>query len=138
MDVIKRLAHDTKYRCAHMDCDKRASWLRITKVQGKTPAFYGYCERHKPLKGEQVDSVTPGTLPYRLYDNGGKTTDRYTLIFDGGVFTLSVNALSPRGVNSFCCTEEECYIDESDVRIELEDLPLQVYEAVMRRIVEED
>ena len=33
-----------------------------------------------------------------VYDNGGKTCDRYTAIIDGHVYTMSDNANMPNGV----------------------------------------
>lgn len=36
-----------------------------------------------------------------IYDNGGKTADRYTVIIDGAVYTMSDNATAPNGVNMY-------------------------------------
>ena len=75
---------------------------------------------------------------YELYDNGGKTIDRYTLIADGAVYTLSENPLSPQGVNCYCCQEEEIQLNEDDVRIKLEDLPSEVRDAIWYRMHEKE
>lgn len=38
----------------------------------------------------------------RIYDNGGKTADRYTVILrDGSVFAMGADATSPRGFNQY-------------------------------------
>jgi len=41
----------------------------------------------------------------RVFDNEGRTIDRYTVIIDGGkfndIYTMSDNPLSPLGVNQF-------------------------------------
>jgi len=36
-----------------------------------------------------------------VYDNGGKTVDRYTIVIDTEVFGMSENALSPNGFNQY-------------------------------------
>ena len=36
-----------------------------------------------------------------IYDNGGETIDRYTIIVDSHVYSMSKNALSPQGVNMY-------------------------------------
>jgi hypothetical protein len=75
-----------------------------------------------------------GIKNYVIYDNGGKTIDRYTLVVDGDVYKLSSHPLSAQGVNSFCCKEEEMQLGKLDIRIELKDLPLEVYQAVWYRV----
>ena len=38
----------------------------------------------------------------KIYDNGGQTFDRYTIIFDDGVaYGMSENATSPDGFNQY-------------------------------------
>jgi len=44
----------------------------------------------------------------KIYDNGGKTIDRYTVILDGAVFTMSYDPLSPQGVNQYLGREVDC------------------------------
>lgn len=70
---------------------------------------------------------------YELYDNYGKTFDRYTLIVNGAVIVLSVNATSSQGINMYCCQESEIDKTKLGDRIELEDLPLETYVAVAYR-----
>lgn len=43
-------------------------------------------------------------LPVVVYDNGGKTADRFTILNmkTKEVFAMSNNPLSPGGVNTFC------------------------------------
>lgn len=41
-------------------------------------------------------------MPIFVYDNGGETVDRYTIIIDTEVFGMSENALSPNGFNQYC------------------------------------
>lgn len=83
-------------------------------------------------------SKTAEMMPYKLFDNGGMSFDRFTLITRGAAFGLSENALSPQGFNQFLCDEDELVEDKHlGIRIELEDLPLEVYQAVMNRIQED-
>ena len=67
----------------------------------------------------------------RYYDNGGETFDRYTAIMDGSVYVMSHNALSPQGVNMFCCQAGEMVIRDREVRFA--DLPVEVQKAVRMR-----
>jgi len=44
----------------------------------------------------------------KVFDNDGKTYDRYTVFFpDGAVYTMSVNALSPLGVCMYVGEEQD-------------------------------
>jgi len=38
----------------------------------------------------------------QVYDNGGETFDRYTVIIDNDVFGMSENPLSASGFNQWC------------------------------------
>lgn len=43
------------------------------------------------------------TKTMKIYDNGGKTFDRYTVIYDSGdVIGLSLNPESPQGFSQYC------------------------------------
>ena len=48
-------------------------------------------------------------MKLRIFDNNGKTADRYTVIIDDDVFTLSTDCNMPNGVNMYCCSAK--YID---------------------------
>jgi len=37
-----------------------------------------------------------------IYDNGGKSFDRYTIIIDNYAYRMSENPLSPQGFNQYC------------------------------------
>ena len=43
-------------------------------------------------------------MSIRIYDNDGETFDRYTVIIDNNVFTMSHNAQSPQGFNQYVGT----------------------------------
>lgn len=67
----------------------------------------------------------------RVYDNGGRTIDRYAVVIGDSVFTMSANPLSPQGVNMYCGTTRE--IHPSGREVSLNDLPPAVREAIKRR-----
>lgn len=71
-----------------------------------------------------------------VYDNGGETTDRYTVIIGKDVFTMSNNPTSPQGVNQYAGTVG------SDVKIgkhlgkKLSSIPKEIKQAVTNRMNE--
>lgn len=67
----------------------------------------------------------------KYYDNGGATFDRYTVIMDGSAYTMSHNALSPQGVNMYCCQAGEMVMTGREVKFA--DLPTEVQRAVRMR-----
>jgi len=72
-----------------------------------------------------------------IYDNGGATLDRYTVIIGTGVYSMSINALSPQGVNQYCC--ETADLREPMVKerkVNPIDLPSEVRAAIGFRIVQ--
>ncbi len=68
----------------------------------------------------------------RIYDNQGRTIDRYTVILDGEVYTMSSSPLSPEGVNMYWGAEGEVEVDLGQL-LPLEDLPKEVREAIRQR-----
>jgi hypothetical protein len=74
----------------------------------------------------------------KVYDNNGRTYDRYSVIIGENIFTMSPNALSPQGVNMFARTVEE---DEDDFsylgkRKTFREIPDEVRQAIMKRLKE--
>lgn len=73
-----------------------------------------------------------------VYDNGGKTFDRYTVIIDWDVFTMSTNATSPQGVNQYLGsgikTVENLNLINRDLPIDYKNLPKEVKKAIQQRI----
>jgi hypothetical protein len=80
---------------------------------------------------EQGEERTGKRVP-RCYDNQGETFDRYTIVIGESVYTMSHNALSPQGVNMYCCQVGE--VEITDPEIEFSFLPSEVQEAVRRRV----
>jgi len=72
----------------------------------------------------------------KLYDNKGKTIDRYTVIINRDAYTMSENPLSPQGVNMWLCRAEELNTDGSEA-IDLREAPIDVLVASIKRFESE-
>ena len=72
----------------------------------------------------------------QVFDNGGETYDRYTVILDDAVLSMSYNAMSPQGVNSHVCLLSELASKALSgmVQVPFEKLPDEVKRAVMDRL----
>lgn len=69
-----------------------------------------------------------------IFDNGGKTFDRYTVIIDNkDVYVMSANALSPQGVNRYLCDVTDLDWESVGEPIGLEDVPEAVRKAIENR-----
>jgi len=74
-----------------------------------------------------------------VYDNKGKTFDRYTVIIGNDVFGMSDNPNHPQGFNQFCGELCASGITESNIlrmseETFVENLPRQVIKAIVERI----
>ena len=70
----------------------------------------------------------------KAFDNGGKTFDRYTIVFDDqSQFSIGPTGNHPQGV----CTYLGIYLPTNDPETPLSDLPQLVKDAI-ERIVEID
>ena len=77
----------------------------------------------------------------KLYDNGGKTFDRYTLITGRKeVYGFSENPLSPQGFNQFCGTWDDPNGDFENLgeRVSLAEVPREVQAAIAERLRDSD
>ena len=76
-----------------------------------------------------------------VWDNKGKTCDRYTVaIYDGygawDIYAMSANPKSPQGVNMYCDTYGNVdAMDECGERVSTDQLPEEVLEAIHSRKV---
>lgn len=81
----------------------------------------------------------------RVYDNAGRTVDRFTVIIKrtlGGfpvfdLYTMSADPMHAQGVNLYSHTSEdyEKYKPSADeTRVQVQDLPLEVIQAIEERI----
>jgi hypothetical protein len=76
---------------------------------------------------------------YKIYDNGGKTWDRYTLLTEPyhfgkscNAFGFSENAQSPQGFNQY--TGEVYQGAKLGKEISFDDLPDEVKNAILERL----
>ena len=67
-----------------------------------------------------------------LFDNGGRTFDRYTVILGEDVYTMSEHPLSPDGVNLYGGEIGDTNEDRG-ARVVFDDLPAEVQEAIRQR-----
>lgn len=70
----------------------------------------------------------------KVYDNGGQSIDRYTVIIDNDVYTMSTNALSPNGFNQYYGSVGDILRWENvGQEVSLMTLPKEVYTAIKDR-----
>lgn len=69
----------------------------------------------------------------RIFDNGGQTADRYTVIIGDSVFTMSENAMWPQGVNMYAGEVSELPGAMDGTEISLEEVPEEVKRAIDQR-----
>jgi hypothetical protein len=72
-------------------------------------------------------------MDIQIFDNGGKTLDRYTVIIKKYVYAMSANALSPQGVNRYLCNDTDLNWEAIGEPIGLEDVPEAVRKAIENR-----
>lgn len=72
-------------------------------------------------------------MDIQIFDNGGKTFDRYTVIIKKRVYVMSANALSPQGVNRYLCNVADLDRESVGEPIGLEDVPEAVRKAIENR-----
>lgn len=72
----------------------------------------------------------------KIYDNGGATFDRYTVIIGESFYSMSHNPLSPQGVNQYCgeTWELNCGSLHTQTEVWIGDLPPDVQDAIKNRI----
>lgn len=72
----------------------------------------------------------------RIFDNDGKTFDRYTVFIDGEVYGMSFNPKSPQGFNQYCNDVGEIPepYDHLGKEVRIQDVPEQVQLAIGDRI----
>jgi len=79
----------------------------------------------------------------RVFDNGGETFDRYTVIINTSVYGMSINANSPQGFNQYSGELDELIAVEDAINgkphnmgkeIPILDLPLIVRLAIGERL----
>ena len=73
-----------------------------------------------------------------VYDNEGKTVDRYTVIIGNAVYGMSHNAMQANGFNQFVgqlfTDIQESFIAKNSKETSIENLPREVIRAIVQRI----
>lgn len=74
----------------------------------------------------------------RVYDNGGKTVDQFTVLIKDGeewaVFTMSLNCLNPAGINMYSHNVKKISDAITKDDKEIQSIPFDVREAIKLRI----
>lgn len=71
----------------------------------------------------------------KVYDNGGETLDRYSIILpDGSVFTMSENPTSPNGVNQYAGEASDLPGATDGQQVDAASLPTEVKRAIQQRM----
>lgn len=69
----------------------------------------------------------------RIFDTGKRYADRYTIIIENSMYTMSADAQSPQGVNMYCCEVQSDYVSIGK-EIEMRDAPQEVRWAIRDRL----
>ena len=67
-----------------------------------------------------------------VFDNGGKTVDRFTVIIDEAVFGMSDDPFYPLGFNQFSCMKSELSLPIEGLKRKY--LPKEIKEAILNRL----
>lgn len=78
-------------------------------------------------------------MKIKVYDNGGETVDRYTVVLGGHVYLMSADANMPNGVCSYAATVDDFAKDfaAGDPQVEIHSLPRGVLVQIVRILGEE-
>ena len=73
----------------------------------------------------------------KIFDNGGATFDRYTIVTKDAIYTMSAWPLSPSGFNQFSHFLEEgetYHAGNTEKEIPLKEAPVDVLIAIIQRL----
>lgn len=74
----------------------------------------------------------------KVYDNRGASFDRYTIVTEDALYTMSGNPLSPSGFNQFSHEIVEPYVPHlREVEVPLREVPVDVLIAIINRLESE-
>ena len=77
----------------------------------------------------------------KVFDNGGATFDRYTIVTKEALYTMSPNALSPSGFNQCAAVIADNFVhnpSNNEKEIPLRDVPVDVLIAIINRLNADD
>ena len=73
----------------------------------------------------------------QVYDNGGKTFDRYTIFANGYVYVMSCNPFSPQGINQIVGNFDSIAEQPNPKnKVSLRKLPKDILVAIIERLIE--
>lgn len=69
----------------------------------------------------------------KIFDAGEEFMDRYTVIIDQSMYTMSIHATMPDGVNMYCCEVPNDY-ESTGMEINFKDTPPGVRWGILGRL----
>ena len=72
-------------------------------------------------------------MKVKVYDNGGVSFDRYTVIIGREVYSMSDNPLSYNGFNQYVCEFNQLHLNDTHKKIKFSELPENVKKAIFDR-----
>jgi len=118
----------------HTDYKKgvRKSRDQIAKTQG---VKIRKARNSKKLQKEDLKQFNTHSRKLQVYDDGGKSIDRYTVIFDGMAFAMSSRPFHPQGFNQFAGDVPDQIQAGGHLgkRVKPSDLPEEVQNAILDR-----
>lgn len=128
----------------------------VTDPDGETVGacggFYGYpytdmiteakaeADARKEERDQKRQRAAEEFIQYgTVYDNGGKSFDRYTVVYDGDAYGMSVNAKSPQGFNQAIGPAAKFALENNPAvgeRVMFSSLPKEVQEAIIDNTIE--
>ena len=114
------------------------TWMdeKMVVVEGaykerSAPAGKGYSTLHPRVRDALRKKEEPVV---EVWDNGGRSADRYAVIIGDDVYAMSENAMSPNGVNMYVGELKDLPGARDGVRVSLDKLPEAVRKAIVSRI----
>lgn len=90
------------------------------------------------MKGRPPDTHSKTLEQVRIFDNRGKTFDRYFVVINKEAFTMSHNPMSPQGVNQYMGPDETTgrpwNVGGGALGIPLDHIPPGIEPAILERI----
>jgi len=121
-------------------CGGPAEHIVDKSVEGHINLEYR-CKKHKEQDEQKTMSKTIDEkikeIDPIVYDDGGKTVDRYTVVFAGAVFGMSSDPFSPQGFNQYCgdITEFPQGLEHTGRRLSIDEIPEQIKKAISSRVI---
>ena len=102
------------YEQAHLEIEKESSIaLDVASEMGQNFDNIKHTRRFRERVAEQLKDDSKAEKRFRdlknakIYDNGGETADRYTVVVGGSVYGMSDEPFHPQGVNLYSGEQDE-------------------------------